>query len=239
MVLVLLLAWAASGSASPLRAKDGGLTTHGAPMMESIVPLIAIFFLLPGIVHGYISGTVKNHRDVIQGMSKSMSTLGYYLVMAFCAAQFTYVFRESNVGALVAIKGAAFLKGLALPGGITIFGIILLTAAVNLLIGSASAKWALLGPIYVPMLMQLGFSPELTQAAFRIGDSSTNIITPLLPYFPLIVIYCQRHSKNAGIGTLISAMLPYSVCFLISWSILLMIWWGLKLPLGVQSSYIP
>ncbi|MBM3824487.1 MAG: AbgT family transporter [Verrucomicrobia bacterium] len=234
--LLVLIAWPAS---SPLRAKDGSLTAHGAPLMDSLVPLIALFFFVPGLVHGYIAGTVRSHRDVVQGVAKSMGTMGYYLVMAFCAAQFTYVFRESNVGALIAIKGAAFLKALALPGAVTIVGIIAITTSVNLLIGSASAKWALLGPIFVPMLMQLGYSPEFTQAAYRIGDSSTNIITPLLPYFPLVVVYCQRHSKATGVGTLISSMIPYTVFFLITWTSLLLIWWGLKLPLGLQSSYTP
>lgn len=237
--LIGLLVLVALPAGSPLRGKDGSLTSHGAPMMESIVPLIAIFFLVPGVLHGYLAGTVKSHRDVVQGMAKAMGTMGYYLVMAFCAAQFTYVFRESNVGALIAIKGANLLQTLQLPGAATIGGIILLTATVNLLIGSASAKWALLGPIFVPMLMQLGFSPELTQAAYRVGDSSTNIITPLLPYFPLIVVYCQRHAKTTGMGTLISTMLPYSLAFLLTWSLLLMLWWGLRLPLGLQASYAP
>jgi aminobenzoyl-glutamate transport protein len=239
VLLCLLLVLASAPGTSPLRAPDGGLTSHGAPLMESIVPLIAIFFLAPGIVHGYVAGTVKSHRDVVQGMSKAMSSLGYYMVMAFFAAQFTYVFRESNVGALIAIKGAGFLRALQLPGAVTIIGIILLTNVVNLLVGSASAKWALLAPIFVPMLMQVGLSPELTQAAYRIGDSSTNIITPLLPYFPLIVVYCQRYAKSAGIGTLISTMLPYSIVFMATWTIMLMAWWGLGLPLGLQASYVP
>ena len=130
-----------------------------------------------------------------------------------------------------------FLKGLGLPGQVTIVGVIVLSATVNLLIGSASAKWALLGPIFVPMLMQLGLSPELTQAAYRIGDSSTNIVTPLLPYFPLIVVYCQRYVKNTGIGTLVATMLPYSVAFLLTWTVLLLIYWGLGLPLGLQATY--
>ncbi|HEX7861627.1 MAG TPA: AbgT family transporter [Verrucomicrobiae bacterium] len=237
--LTVLLAWAAAPTGSPLRAPDGSLTAHGSPLMESIVPLIAIFFLVPAIVYGYVAGTVKSHRDVVKGMSKSMSTMGYYLVMVFFAAQFTYVFRESNLGSLIAVKGAGLLKALNMPGAVTIIGIVFLTTMINLLIGSASAKWALLAPIFVPMLMQLNLSPELTQAAFRIGDSSTNIITPLLPYFPLIVVYCQRHCKKAGIGTLISTMLPYSVCFLFSWLVFLMVWWGLGLPLGVQSTYRP
>jgi aminobenzoyl-glutamate transport protein len=239
VLLCVLLALASAPGTSPLRAPDGGLTSHGAPLMESIVPLIAIFFFAPGIVHGYVAGTVKSHRDVVQGMSKAMSSLGYYMVMAFFAAQFTYVFRESNVGALIAIKGADFLRALQLPGAVTIIGIILLTNVVNLLVGSASAKWALLAPIFVPMLMQVGLSPELTQAAYRIGDSSTNIITPLLPYFPLIVVYCQRYAKSAGIGTLISTMLPYSIVFMATWTIMLMVWWGLGLPLGLQASYVP
>jgi aminobenzoyl-glutamate transport protein len=238
MVLgVGLLVLAASPATSPFRARDGSLTSHGSPLMDSIVPLIFVLFLLPAVAFGYAAGTVKNHRDVIKGMTKSMGSVSYYLVMAFAAAQFTYVFRESNLGALLAVEGAVFLKGLGLPGQVTIVGIILLSCSVNLLVGSASAKWALLGPIFVPMLMQLGLSPELTQAAYRIGDSSTNIITPLLPYFPLIVVYCQRYVKQTGIGTLVATMLPYSVAFLLTWTVLLLIYWGLGLPLGLQATY--
>jgi aminobenzoyl-glutamate transport protein len=211
-------------------AKNGSLTVSGSPLMESIVPLIFLFFLLPGVVYGYAAGTVK-------GMSKSMSTMGYYLVLAFFAAQFTYAFRESNLGALVAIKGAGLLRQMELPAELTIVGVIGMTTLVNLLIGSASAKWALLGPIFVPMLMQLGISPELTQAAYRVGDSSTNIITPLMPYFPLVVVYCQRYVKGTGIGTLVSLMVPYSLTFLVSWTLFLLVYWQLGLPLGLQAPY--
>ena len=205
--------------------------------MDSIIGLIFLLFSVPGVTYGIIVGTVRNHRDVIKAMSHSMSTMGYYLVMAFAAAQFTYVFGESNLGALLAVKGALFLQQLGLPGQVTIVGIIILSSAVNLLVGSASAKWAFLGPIFVPMLMQLGLSPELTQAAYRVGDSSTNIITPLLPYFPLIVVYAQRYVKRTGIGTLVSLMLPYALLFLISWTLCLLIYWGLGLPLGLQAPY--
>ena len=222
---------------SPFRAPDGSLTGAGAPLMEGMVPLIAVAFLVPGIVHGYLAGSVKSHKDIIQAMAKSMNTMGHYLVMAFCAAQFTLVFRESNLGALLAIKGAAALRGLALPGGVTIVGIILLSTTVNLLIGSASAKWALLGPILVPMMMQLGYAPEFTQAAYRVGDSSTNIVTPLMPYYPLILSFCQRYAKRAGVGTLLSTMLPYALAFLGLWTLLLLAWWGLDLPLGIQAHY--
>lgn len=234
---VALLTWASLGAGSPLRSPTGSLTAMDAPLMRSIVPLIFLLFLLPGVVYGVVAGTVKTHRDVIEGMSKTMGTMGYYLVLAFFAALFTAAFSASNLGALAALKGAAFIQALGLPGGVTIVGIILLVASVNLLIGSASAKWALLAPIFVPMLMQLGIAPELTQAAYRVGDSTTNIITPLMPYFPLVVVYCQRYLKNAGIGTLVSAMLPYSLSFGLLWIIFLLIYWGLGLPLGLQGFY--
>ncbi len=234
-ILALILAAAPGGSA--LRSPQGELTAASAPLMQAIVPLIFLLFLIPGIVYGYVAGTIESHRDIIKGMSKSMSTMGYYIVLAFFAALFIAAFGQSNLGALLALKGAALLKALALPGMVTIVGIILLTATVNLLIGSASAKWALLAPILVPMLMQLGLSPELTQAAYRIGDSTTNIITPLMPYFPLVVVYCQRYVKNTGIGTLVSLMLPYSLTFLIGWSLFLLLYWMLGLPLGLQAPY--
>ena len=213
------------------------LTAAAAPLMQSIVPLIFLLFLLPGVVYGYVAGTVKGHRDIIQGMSKTMSTMGYYIVLAFFAALFIAAFGQSNIGALLALKGAGALKALALPGQVTIVGIILLTALVNLLIGSASAKWALLAPIFVPMLMQLGISPELTQAAYRVGDSTTNIITPLMPYFPLVVVFGQRYVRNTGIGTLVSIMLPYSITFLVTWSLFLLAYWLLGIPLGLQAPY--
>jgi aminobenzoyl-glutamate transport protein len=163
--------------------------------------------------------------------------MAYYLVIMFFIAQFVYAFGASNLGTLLALEGAAALKALALPSAITIIGIVLLTGFVNIFIGSASGKWGLLAPIFVPMLMTLGISPDLTQAAYRVGDSSTNIITPLMPYFPLVVVYCQRYVKNTGIGTLAAMMLPYSVWFLVTWTAFLLIYYAIGLPLGIQSSY--
>lgn len=222
---------------APGAAKERSLTSFGAGLMKSIVPLIMILFLLPGIVHGYVSGTFKSHKDIIKGMAKSMSSMGYYLVMAFCASLFIDAFNTSGLGKWIAVSGADGLKQAALPLGVTVVGIIFLTAAVNLLIGSASAKWALLAPIFVPMLMQLGIAPEFTQAAYRVGDSTTNIVTPLMPYFPLVVAFSQRYVKNTGIGTLVSMMLPYTVSFLIAWTIFLLAFWGLGIPLGVGGAY--
>ena len=148
-----------------------------------------------------------------------------------------YAFGQSNLGVLLALQGASALKALAMPVPVTIIGIILLTAVVNIFVGSASGKWGLLAPIFIPMLMTLGISPDLTQAAYRVGDSSTNIITPLMPYFPLVVIYCQRYVKSTGIGTLTALMLPYSMSFLAVWSIFLLLYSMLGIPLGIQASY--
>ncbi len=222
---------------SPLRSADGQVTSFSAPLMQSIIPLIFLLFLIPGAVYGYVAGTVTSHRDIINGMSKSMSTMGYYLTMIFFCAQFTSAFGKSNLGALLAVAGADFLKALGLPGMLTIGGIIVLSAFVNLLVGSASGKWALLAPIFVPILMQVGLSPELTQAAYRVGDSTTNIVTPLMPYFPLVVAFCQRWVKGTGIGTVTSMMLPYSLSLLVLWTVFLMVYWMLGIPLGLQSTY--
>jgi len=227
--------WAAPADVVP--PDSNPLLISAAPLMQSIVALIFVFFLIPGVVYGYVAGTVKSHRDVIAGMSKAMSGMGYYIVMAFFAAQFIYAFAQSNIGVLLAIKGANGLQALGMPMGFTVVGIVLLSAAVNLVVGSASAKWALIGAIMVPMLMELGVSPDLTQAAYRVGDSSTNIITPLMPYFPLIVVFCQKYVKNSGIGTLVALMLPYSISLLVIWSAFLLGFWALGLPLGIGSSY--
>jgi aminobenzoyl-glutamate transport protein len=222
---------------SPLRDPSGAISSHAAPIMRAIVPLIFFLFLVPGIVYGVFAGTVKGHKDVVAGMAKAMSTMGYYIVLAFFAALFTEAFKQSNLGALLALKGAAALQAMKVPGAVTVVSIIGLTATVNLAIGSASAKWALLGPIFVPMLMQLGISPELTQAAYRVGDSTTNIITPLMPYFPLVVVYSQRYYKATGIGTLVSLMLPYSITFIVGWSVFLLLYWATGIPLGLQAPY--
>ncbi len=246
MVLTLgLLMASALPDGSPWRAPDdvvppGGhpLLVSAAPLMQSIVPIIFVFFLVPGVVYGVVSGSVRTHRDVVAGMTKSMSGMAYYVVMAFFCAQFIYAFAQSNIGALMAIKGASWLKTMGFPMGVTLIGIVLLSGFVNLLVGSASAKWALIGAVMVPMLMELGISPDLTQAAYRVGDSSTNIVTPLLPYFPLIVVFCQRYVKTSGIGTLLALMLPFSVTLLVLWTGFLLGFWALDIPLGVGATYV-
>lgn len=235
---IVLLTAAVWPEGSPLRdPQTGEITSFGAPIMRSIVPLIFILFVIPGIVYGYVAGTIKSHKDIIAGMTRAMESMGYYIVMAFFAAQFIAAFSNSNVGILIAVSGAEWLQAMNLPPQLTIIGIICLTAFVNLFVGSASAKWLIIAPIFVPMLMQLGISPELTQAAYRVGDSSSNIVTPLLPYFPLIVVFCRRYFTGSGIGTLISMMLPYSLVLFITWTGFLLLYWMMGIPLGLQAGY--
>ena len=234
VIVMVVTSWPAT---SPWRDASCDLTTGAAPMMRSIVSLIFLMFVIPGYVYGIAAGTVKSSRDVIEGMTKAMHQMSYYLVIMFFIAQFVYAFGQSNLGVLLALQGAAGLKALAMPSFMTIVGIVLLTAVINIFVGSASGKWGLLAPIFIPMLMQLGISPDLTQAAYRVGDSSTNIITPLMPYFPLVVVYCQRYVKTTGIGTVTAMMLPYSISFLVTWTIFLLLYTLIGLPLGIQSSY--
>jgi aminobenzoyl-glutamate transport protein len=185
-----------------------------------------------GVAYGLGAGTVRASRDVVAGMGKAMETLGGYIVLVFFAAQFVAYFNWTNLGLVVAIDGARLLGALDLGATPLMLAFVVLTAAINLVMGSASAKWAIVAPVFVPMFMLLGTTPELTQAAYRVGDSVTNVISPMMAYFPLIVTFFQRYDPKAGLGTVIAAMLPYTVTFLIGWSVLLALWIALGLPVG-------
>lgn len=224
---------ACAPASSPFRAPDGSLTGTGSPLIHSLVPILLILTAMPGIVYGYATGAFGNHRGVIKAMATTMSSLGYYLVMVFFAAQFIRSFNESNVGALIALQGGLALKSLALPPMLTLVALIGFTSIVNLLMASASAKWAMLGPVFVPMLMTAGITPETTQLAYRIGDSPTNILTPLNPYFPLVVAFCARYVRGTGMGTIISLALPLAGACMAAYLIQLWIFWTLGLPFGI------
>lgn len=221
---------------SPMRGEDsiGNYmdTIIQSPFMGALVPIIAILFFIPGLVYGLITKTIKNDKDVANQLSDTMASMGMFIVLAFTAGQFVAYFAESNLGIIIGVYGAETLETLNLTGIPLIIGFVLVTAIVNLFIGSASAKWAMMAPIFVPIMMQLGYSPELTTMAYRVADSSTNIITPLMTYFAIIIAFAQKYDRNIGIGTLISVMIPYSICFLIFWSLMLIVWTLLGLPLG-------
>ncbi|RMH94771.1 AbgT family transporter [Lysobacter pythonis] len=211
------------------------------PFLSGIVAVIFLYGLVAGVAYGVGAGTVGSDADVINGMGKSMSTLGVYLVLTFFAAQFVAFFNWTQLGLIFAVKGADLLIQMQLPGIVLFAGFILLTALANLFMGSASAKWALMAPVFVPMFMLLGYSPELTQVGYRIGDSVTNIISPMMSYFALIIAFLQRYEPKAGIGTVIAVMLPYSIVFLIGWTVLFAFWMGFDLPIGPGAplQYVP
>lgn len=202
------------------------------PFFDSLVGLIMIVFLVPGLAYGLATRQVKSDRDAARMMNQTMATMGGYIVMAFFASQFIAWFNKSNLGLILAISGADFLRGIHLTGVPLMIAFVLLTATINLLISSASAKWTLMAPIFVPMLMALGKSPETTQAYYRVGDSVTNIITPLNVYFPILLAAAHRYVPSAGMGTLIAAMLPYSFVFLVVWTAMLVVWVSLGWPVG-------
>ncbi len=213
---------------APLRGPEGQLD----PFYRSIVALMLFFFFIPGLVFGLVTRQIKNDKQVVKMTADSMSDMALYIVLAFVAAHFIALFSWSNLGPIVAISGAAGLEAIGFRGIPLIVAFVLVSSVVNIFVGSASAKWAIMAPVFVPMLMVMGFSPELTQAAYRIGDSFTNILTPLLPYFPLVIVFAQKYVREMGIGTLISVMLPYSIGFGIFSTLLLVLWIFLGIPLG-------
>jgi len=216
------------------------ISSISSPFMEGIVFLVALGFFFPGLAYGKVAGTLRTDRDVASAMSQAMSSLGYYLVLAFIAAQFIAYFDWSNLGLIFAISGAQFLEATGIQGFPALFLFVAFSVVLNLFIGSASAKWAVLAPVFVPMLVLVGYSPEAIQALYRIGDSSTNILTPLMPYFPVVIAFGQQYDPELGIGRLIALMLPYSLLFLISWLALFFLWLIFDLPLGPNAPiYLP
>lgn len=213
-------------------AADCSIHSQLRPFYQSLVAAFFVLFLLTGWAYGRAAGTIKDHRDLVNMMAESMKDMGYYLVLAFAAAHFVAMFNWSNLGLISAVHGAAAIKSTGLPLPIVLGLMVIFAGLLNLFIGSASAKWALLAPILVPMLMLLGISPEGATAAYRVGDSATNIITPLMVYFPLILVFAKRWQPSFGIGSLTAMMLPYSIWLLISGTILIVVWFYLGIPLG-------
>jgi aminobenzoyl-glutamate transport protein len=214
---------------APLHGQDGPFPRWVA----AIVPILFIAFVLPGLLYGSLVGTVRNTKDATKHMIDSMAGMAPIIVLAFFAGQFVAYFGETNLGSMLAFAGGEWLFEQGLGAIPLILAFILLTMVFNMFVGSMSAKYALFAPIFVPMFMLTGIRPELTQVAYRIGDSVTNIITPLNAYLVIILVFMQKYAKNAGMGTLIAMMLPYSLVFAVVWSILLVVWMLLGAPLGL------
>lgn len=216
-----------------LRGNDN--TVLHSPVLKGFISVLFIVAGSCGIVYGYVAGNFKKHEDVITGMNSSFKGLISFLVLVFFAAQFVAWFKWSNLGLLIAVKGAAFLHSAELGLIPLVILFILLSGFINMFMGSASAKWAIMGPVFIPMFMLLGYSPELSQVVFRIGDSITNVISPMMSFFALIIVYYQKYDLKAGIGTIMATMLPYTIAFFIAWTALLIVWIMLGIPLGPEA----
>ncbi|HLR14638.1 MAG TPA: AbgT family transporter [Bacillota bacterium] len=230
-ILIVLLLITILPENGMLRHPETGSITD-SPFMDSIVPIMMIIFLVPALIYGKITGSIKNTKDVADHLAKSMSSMGVYIVIAFVAAQMIAFFSWSNLGPIVAIKGADLLQAIGFTGLPMFIGFIIIAALINLMVASASAKWAILAPVFVPMFMLLGYSPAVTQVAYRIGDSITNPITPMLAYFAIALTFAKKYDKRIGIGTFMSSLLPYTIGFAIMWILLFIIWFIFKIPLG-------
>ena len=215
----------------PLQGADGPFPRW----VHAIVPLLFIFFLLPGLAYGIASKTIRSDHDVAKMMGKTMADMAPYIVLAFFAAQFVAFFKKSNLGEMLALAGGRALASTEMPAWLLIAGFILLVIVANLFIGSASAKYAFFAPVFVPMFMAGGnISPELTQAAYRVGDSCSNIITPLNPYVVIVLVFMQKYMPKGGIGTLVALMLPYAIVFAVVWTLMLLLWMAIGVELGPQ-----
>ena len=230
--VVALWVFLCIGPGTPLIDESAPPESRFNPLFQSLVAGFLVVFLAAGWAYGVAVGTVKNHRDLVAMMRDAMGDMAYYLVLSFAAAHFVAMFNWSNLGLIFAIHGADVLESSGLPDVALMAAIILFAAVLNLFVGSASAKWALLAPVLVPMLMLLGISPEMSTAAYRVGDSATNIVTPLMPYFPLVLVFAQRWQKEFGLGSLVATMLPYSVFLLLAGLLLTVVWVFVGLPLG-------
>lgn len=217
---------------APLRGEGATLLEQLKPFFDSMVVWVFLLFFVPGLAYGLATRSVRNDHDVARMTGEAMASMGTYIVLAFTAAQFVSWFAWSNLGAILAIRGADLLRAMGLQDGPLIGAFVVFAAFLNLFTASASAKWAVMGPVFVPMFLLLGFTPEATQAVFRIGDSCTNVITPLMPYMPFIITYAQRYDPKAGSGTIVAMMLPYSVAFLIGWTGLVLLFYFAGWPIG-------
>lgn len=232
VVFILVILMLVVPESAPLRDPHTGSITK-SPFISSIVVIITLYFAGAGLIYGLVNKTFENGAAVIKAMETTMESMAGYMVLMFFAAQFIAYFNWSNIGLIIAVEGANFLTTANINKYLLLLVFIVISGFINLFIGSSSAKWALIAPIFVPMLMLLGIHPEITQLAYRIGDSSTNIITPMMPYFALVLSFAQRYDKTAGMGTLLAAMLPYAITFMVFWSILLIVWMSIGIPVGI------
>ncbi len=237
--LAVIAVWAALVlvPGAPLRDADAVGPAQITPFFRSLVSGFFVLFLLSGCVYGWRTGAIRKDADVVRLMSESIAAMAPYIVLAFVASHFIAMFNWSNLGAITAIKGADALRESGLPLAFILLGVTVLGAALDMFIASASAKWAALGPVLVPMLMLLGVSPEMTTAAYRMGDSSLVIMSPMTPYFILILGFARRWAPGMGVGGLLSTLLPYAVAFFTTGLVVTGLWAAFSLATGPAAPF--
>ena len=232
VIVLVLMSVPLVGGRALLADENGSITAGGAPFTKGIVFTVTLGLFVPGLAYGIATGKYKNDKDVWADISQGFSEMGNYVFMCFFISIFTNFFSVSKLGTVLAIAGADGLKNIGFTGIPLMIGLLLVACFVNLFIGSASAKWAILAPVFVPMMMLMGYDPAITQVVYRIGDSITNPLSPLFTYMPVILGFARKYDKKVGLGTIIANMLPFSVSFAIAWIIQVIIWVTLNLPLG-------
>jgi aminobenzoyl-glutamate transport protein len=218
---------------APLRNPDTGALIGNSPFMNGLIALIMTLFLTTGAAYGIGAGSMKNLTDIIKAIEKALSGLGGLIFLFLIISQFVAYFNYSNMGTILAVKMADVLRDSNIGPLWLLIGFIVVVAIVDLLITGAIAKWAIFAPIFVPLLMKLGVAPEAVLAAYRVGDSPINSITPLNAYFALVVVFAQKYDKNAGVGTVVALMLPYVIWILVVWTALFAAWYLAGLPWGL------
>lgn len=213
-----------------MRNPKTGSLIDNSPLINGVGLVILVIFLIPGVIYGVLSKQIKSTKDLGKMISDSLATMSSFILIVFFAAQLLAFLKWSNLGVIVAVKGANLLQGQ--HGIVLIIGILILSGLVNMVIGSASAKWGILAPIFVPMMLLIGFHPAFTQMIYRVGDSITNPITPMMPYMPLLLTYAQKYDKNMKLGSLLSSLMPYTIVLSIVWTLFLIIWYLLGIPVG-------
>jgi aminobenzoyl-glutamate transport protein len=218
---------------APLRDPESGVLIGNSPLMNGLIALIMMLFLLTGTAYGYGAKTITSVTAIIKAMEKAMAGLGGLILLFFVLSQFIAYFNYTNIGAIIALNLAEILTAANFPSLLLLLGFILVVAIIDLLINGAIAKWALFAPVFVPLMMALAITPEAVLAAYRLADSPINTITPLNPYFALVIGFCQKYDKNAGVGTVVSIMLPYVALLFIVWTVLFAAWHLMGLPWGL------
>jgi aminobenzoyl-glutamate transport protein len=217
---------------APLRNPENGDIIGDSPFMSSLIVIISLAFLAAGVAYGRVVGTVRRSDDVLGMITRSWASLASLLFLFLLIAQFIAYFDYSNIAQVVAVSLGDLLEELDLGDLWLLLGVMVVTIVVNLLIPAKIAKWAILAPIFVPLMLRLGIEPQTVLAAYRVGDSPTNVLTPLMPYFALMVVFAKRYQRDAGIGTVIALMLPYTVVLTIAWTLFFVAWYLIGIPLG-------